>query len=346
MQTPEDLRGKFNMKIAEKAKFLAAQVEECRLVLEEYACKVSLNRADLYYTKMKKLQERVCKLQEQVKKQHVHEEMMEMPLSDFPGLAATAEQLAPLLELWYLAHEWTHWKENILFDYFVKIDPSAVKHKLLTCTETMRYLEEVFTTQPRPRQVLHSLSLDLAELRVLVPVIVSLRNPGLRHRHWQRIGEAMGQTIQASQMKEITLSTMNERYPFVAHLSKIQAISETASKEMVIEDELKRMQDQWTKLKFQIKPVSRMEDGEAIEDEMPTVMAEFHHEQVWELIAEQAAKVRSLGHRPNAAVHAQALVAHDAKLKAIGELVDLLEESQFGGVAQSLPSRLDSREHQ
>ncbi|CAE7206744.1 unnamed protein product [Symbiodinium microadriaticum] len=213
--------------------------------------------------------------------------------------------------------------------------PAFNGSKVRTCTETMRYLEEVgkgflkpfhlVTAERQP--VLHSLSLDLAELRVLVPA-------------GQRIGEAMGQTIQASQMKEITLSTMNERYPF--------AISDTASKEMVIEDELKRMQDQWTKLKFQIKP-----------DEMPTVMAEFHHEQVWELIAEQAAKAREARdfHRfdlldtdrtrpstPRLAddlwtcehnLTAEALVAHDAKLKAIGELVDLLEESQFGGAAQS-----------
>eukprot|EP00438_Fugacium_kawagutii_P000501 Skav217662 [mRNA] locus=scaffold2919:146043:150270:+ [translate_table: standard] len=33
-------------------------------------------------------------------------------------------------------------------------------------------------------EVLHSLSLELTELRVLLPVIVSLRNPGLRERHW------------------------------------------------------------------------------------------------------------------------------------------------------------------
>ncbi|CAJ1418166.1 unnamed protein product [Effrenium voratum] len=123
----KDLRGKFNMKIAEKAKVLLAQVEECRLVLEEYACKVSLNKAEFYYNKMNKLQERVAKVQEQVEKQHVHEEMMEMPLSEFPGLAATAEQIAPLLELWYLAHEWIQWKDEILFGEFAWAASSPVK---------------------------------------------------------------------------------------------------------------------------------------------------------------------------------------------------------------------------
>ena len=42
----KELRGKFNMRIAEKAKLLTAQVQECRLVLEEYACKVSLTKAE------------------------------------------------------------------------------------------------------------------------------------------------------------------------------------------------------------------------------------------------------------------------------------------------------------
>eukprot|EP00434_Breviolum_minutum_P008732 symbB.v1.2.007697.t1/scaffold468.1/size202162/11 len=121
----KDLRGKFNIRIAEKAKILSAQVQECRLVLEEYACKVSLTKAEFYYNKMHKLQERVAKLQEQVEKQHVHEEMMEMPLSEFPGLAATAEQIAPLLDLWFLAHDWSQWQEEILFGEFVGLPGGA-----------------------------------------------------------------------------------------------------------------------------------------------------------------------------------------------------------------------------
>ena len=40
-------------------------------------------------------------------------------------------------------------------------------------------------------EVLHSLSLEITELRVLLPVIVSLRNPALRDRHWFLIGEAI-----------------------------------------------------------------------------------------------------------------------------------------------------------
>lgn len=66
-----------------------------------------------------------------------------------------------------------------------------MKQKLVHCTETMKRLEEVFVSQPRPRQVLHSLSLELTELRVLLPVIVSLRNPGLREHHWP-LGLAIG----------------------------------------------------------------------------------------------------------------------------------------------------------
>ncbi|CAK9019642.1 unnamed protein product [Durusdinium trenchii] len=329
----KDLRGKFNIRIAEKAKILSAQVQECRLVLEEYACKVSLTKAEFYYNKMHKLQDRVAKLQEQVQKQHVHEEMMEMPLSEFPGLAATAEQIAPLLDLWFLAHDWSQWQEEILFGEFSKIDPNGVKQKLQSCTETMKRLEEVFATQPRPRQVLHSLSLELTELRVLLPVIVSLLNPGLRERHWTLIGEAIDQNIQAHQMKDIRLSEMNERFPFVAHLSKIQAISETASKEMLIEEELQRMQEQWAKLTFEFKPTGVFGEGdEQIEEESSISVAELHHAEAWELITEQIAKVRALGRRPNAAVHEKDLVAHDAKLKAIGDLCDRLYEAQYGYV--------------
>eukprot|EP00435_Cladocopium_sp_Y103_P027327 s163_g6.t1 len=741
----KDLRGKFNIRIAEKAKILSAQVQECRLVLEEYACKVSLTKAEFYYNKMHKLQERVAKLQEQVQKQHVHEEMMEMPLSEFPGLAATAEQIAPLLDLWFLAHDWNQWQDEILFGEFIPAVPastdcaggaseppleptmnmgfgdqgmqssqdcsfplgtvcrapirlsyfvciffvydlasiaknggsnsilfyqvaqatlneivllltilchefghgnmarylggeishillwvfggicfhtrprgpngdlidnrkilrndlmvvaagpsthflqipawglilallflafsyearftgydsawdcfldalnplggisgafsylnlgrwsylpfdtvlSAIRlnvalflfnvffpmypadgakllvtglmffcgvtprkaamvlictsvpcgllfigwaiyglieqgargflgglvgwmgvmsliearriwklrkarqlhtHSLFEVAKSWRRTErdrfgvvhrinqsdfdddqpltsggwknfcalfrgdelgqplqgrsssrcccccffrgpqdvaEVVPTSPnsahqqqlraqrdqfvqrmqeqaanarqrdhRSVPVLHSLSLELTELRVLLPVIVSLRNPGLRERHWTLIGEAIDQNIQANQMKELcqtrgtrsgrllmnpslatyatahpvqhatechgivqhdvqemNLSNMNERFPFVAHLAKIQAISETASKEMLIEEELRRMQEHWAKLHFEFKPIGVFgEDEHRVEEESSSLVADLHHAEVWELITEQMAK--------------------------------------------------------
>ncbi|CAE8636128.1 unnamed protein product, partial [Polarella glacialis] len=128
-----EIRGRFNLKIAGSATLLKAQCEECRLILEEWSCKVVLKVAESCHTNLTRLNLRIGSLQVQVKKQHLHEQMMEMPLSDFTGLNTTAEQITPLLELWYMAHEWNLWKEEIVEGEFARIDPVAVKQKLSSC---------------------------------------------------------------------------------------------------------------------------------------------------------------------------------------------------------------------
>lgn len=334
-----ELRARFNQKIAEHAKSLEEQCQECKRQLDDLASKVALNKAEFFHSKMKQLQVRMRGIQDEVEKQHSHEGMMHMPLTEFPWLTSMVSAIVPLLELWFLAHEWIQWKDEVLYGEFHRIDPESVKAKLASCTESIRRLEEVFASQPRPRQVLHSLSLELTELRVLLPVIVSLRNPGLRERHWQMIGEAIDQNIQMAQMRDISLHAMNERYPFVAHLAKIQAISDTAGREMLVEDELEKMQQQWQQLTIRIeslKPTGAQQTpsqadadhAEEEEEEEAIYKADFRHEEVWDLIAEQMAKVKVMVQSPDAAVHSAQLVKHDDRLKLIGELCDLLHEAQ------------------
>jgi hypothetical protein len=340
----KDLRSRFNLKIADHAKTLETQCADCKNILDDFASKVTLNKAEFYHSKLKALQARMTVLMKQVKKQHLHEGMMELELSEFPGLSTMVQQIEPLLDLWLLAHEWINWKEEILFGEFMRsalCEPEAVKHKLTSCTETMRRLEEVFASQPRPRQVLHQLSLELTDIQVLLPLIVCLRNPGLRERHWQAIGKAIDQNIHIGQIKEMNLHAMNDRYPFVTHLTEIQAISDMASREMVIEDELRQMQEQWVKLpitiqessaggfsSLEIRPLpTRGEEADAEEEEINST-ANFRHTEVWELIAEQTVKVQLITQSPHASVHKAELVQHDDKLQMVGELCDLLHESQ------------------
>ena len=76
------------------------------------------------------------------------------------------------------------------------------------------------------------------------------------HGHqWYVVGEAIDQNIQINTMKDISLSVMNERFPFVTHLSKIQEISDTAARELLIEIELQKMLEQWFHLPILVEPI-------------------------------------------------------------------------------------------
>ena len=171
---------------------------------------------------------------------------MALEISRFDDLYEMQTQVNPLLALWTLATEWLIWKDEVLFGEFFRINTSQVKSGMKKFATTTKQLAEDLEHQPRPRQVLFTLSLELSEIKVLVPVIKALRNPALRDRHWTMIGDIMDQKVLIS--KDVSLHQLVEKYPFVMHMAKIDEVSHVASQERIIEEDLDRIQLEWTRM--------------------------------------------------------------------------------------------------
>ena len=105
---------------------------------------------------------------------------------------------------------------------------------------------------------------------------------------------------------------------------------------MLIEDELERMHGQWEKLLVRVEKlpsdgmISQGADGD---EEDSAYSADFRHAEVWEYIADQTVKIKLMVQSPHAAVHSDELAKHDDRLRLIGDLCELLHESQFGYLA-------------
>ena len=55
---------------------------------------------------------------------------------------------------------------------------------------------------------------------------------------------------------ETTLKALVERYPFVAHIETIKAISERATQERVMQAQLEAIQKEWLRAKIRVAPLS------------------------------------------------------------------------------------------
>uniref|UniRef100_H3DNF8 Dynein axonemal heavy chain 2 n=1 Tax=Tetraodon nigroviridis TaxID=99883 RepID=H3DNF8_TETNG len=90
------------------------------------------------------------------------------------------------------------------------------------------------------------------QFRKILPLIVNLKNPAMRDRHWQEIGLHLHCTIEPSS-PEFTL----EKIIFLGfdlHAEKICEVSGAASKELSIEQGLGNIQSTWEKIFLDVEP--------------------------------------------------------------------------------------------
>lgn len=100
-------------------------------------------------------------------------------------------------------------------------------------------------------QVAQTLRAKLHAFRQHVPLIVALRRPGLKERHWSRISAAVGTQLRIDE--HFSLATAL-KLGLMEHLGVIEEEAERASKEYALERGIERMQVPATRLSIQVWP--------------------------------------------------------------------------------------------
>lgn len=80
--------------------------------------------------------------------------------------------------------------------------------------------------------------LKMEEFREHMPIIMTLGNPGLKQRHWDRISEIVGFPIKLDD--DLTIQKVID-FGIEEFISKFESISEAATKENNLERTLSRM---------------------------------------------------------------------------------------------------------
>ena len=89
--------------------------------------------------------------------------------------------------------------------------------------------------------------LKLEEFKAHLPLIHAMLNPGMRERHWRRVKDEAGRSVQPNEMS--TLHSLIAQQ-VGDHLAIIHEASETASKEHSLEKALDRMLGEWKPVPF------------------------------------------------------------------------------------------------
>ena len=85
----------------------------------------------------------------------------------------------------------------------------------------------------------------------LLPLVVALRNPGLKDRHWAKLSEDLGFAVNGKDPNFTLQKAL--KLDLVAHIETVEKVSESASKEYSLERTLDKMQKDWTGVVFERK---------------------------------------------------------------------------------------------
>jgi dynein heavy chain len=176
--------------------------------------------------------------------------------TDYQGnLEMVEEDLKPHALLWQAAGKFRASMPQWLDGPFMNISAAEVEDDI---TEGIKELNKMakgsFADFENPMKLLMNIKDDMTAFKKNVPIIVALRNPGMRGRHWKDLASQLEDPALAN-TESLTLGFLlglgvaedQTKMGFCADMS------ERATKEYKLEVQLKEMMDLWVPIEFETK---------------------------------------------------------------------------------------------
>lgn len=104
---------------------------------------------------------------------------------------------------------------------------------------------------PHCHDIATALKSEVDLFKPYVPLVVALRNPGMRERHWSELADKIGAGF-PSNKEELTLHRLIE-LGLVKDMAEVDKIAEKASKEFAIETSLEKMLHAWEPVRLVVE---------------------------------------------------------------------------------------------
>ena len=204
-------------------------------------------------------EEVLAELNEQLKKAHLDiddliekESLMGFTPTDFPKLQTCEETIKPFEQLWNLNKQQNEslkkWKEDNIFELVPDVIEKDTKDMNRLAMNLKAKFEKLY---PKPAGLADIISKRLFEFQKKIPIINCFCNPGMRDRHWKRVSDVLGYTINPKETKKTLYGLDNQR--IMDYKEKLEEISDQASQEFVNEKNLNTMADKWANVEFETK---------------------------------------------------------------------------------------------
>ncbi|EGF78014.1 hypothetical protein BATDEDRAFT_91203 [Batrachochytrium dendrobatidis JAM81] len=158
------------------------------------------------------------------------------PSKDMESIAA---DLDSLFQIWQTTQEWNQIYDGWRWNPFLSLDSSEIED---TVQKFIRKLGKM-GKEMKDWDVFTSLKESINQTKRTIPLLLDLRNPAMRDRHWGQIMDEIGKSFNF-QNSDFTLDKILE-LGLDQHTEAISILSTAATKELSIEQALATINDSW-----------------------------------------------------------------------------------------------------
>jgi dynein heavy chain len=246
-------RKQFSDELTRSHDELLVEVQEIGWKFEKYTIYSRLTEVDVASQKFARLGERLDKAQQHADLINSRELLLKWKPTDFSELTSIRESFLPYYKVWTLARNFNCTVPTLLTGPLASIDKKLATEEIEGAYDELQRLEKnEFKNNHRILKLVQEVRGMYGEFRKYLPLINGLRNPDLRERHWQKVGEAtnisnLNDSFDGSLQKLLDCGIMDR-------LSDVTEISEIASRELSYEKLLNKLKKDWRETRLCITP--------------------------------------------------------------------------------------------
>eukprot|EP01135_Chromosphaera_perkinsii_P003004 Nk52_evm26s232 gene=Nk52_evmTU26s232 len=234
--------------IADKTN-LEERLEQLHMIIAGFSQHQDIAKAQDISNEVKKLSKQLKECQQNALLINQREQLFGLEVTEYDKLAKLTKDFEPYKNLWVTTADWLKWKESWMTDPFTELDPEAIEKQLTDSWKTMFKSVKHFKDLPGCLAVASQVKEEMDEFKPNLPLIISLRNPGMRERHWKKLSDELGFELVVDE--NLTFSKLLE-FKLQDHIEEISKVGDAAGKEYAIESALDKMEREWQDVNMEI----------------------------------------------------------------------------------------------
>jgi dynein heavy chain len=194
---------------------------------------------------VRRLRTSLSQAEEKARVFNSREALFNATMTEYTELSEVTKIFEPFFDLWDCAEKWLSNKESWTDGPFLNLDPENVENSVNVLLKNLNKSTKAFErlNLPQCNVIAAQVRDEVDHFRPKVPLIIALRNPGMRDRHWLELSEKTGVTIPTNK-DNLSLRKLVD-LGLLKAMADVDKVAEKAAKEFGIETALDKMSKSW-----------------------------------------------------------------------------------------------------
>lgn len=220
-------------------------------IIDTFAQYSDLNLINEIFENVESVDHRLQEAHKQAKLFNSREGLFGKEQSDYSQLQQLQKEWEPFTALWHTTYHWNIDAKKWMYENFGDIDARHCETSVQNGSKTLFKSIRAFEKKDDCAKVLkiaQDMKEQIDEFAPYVPIVVGLRNDGMRGRHWEQVSTLIGQTVNP-EMEDFTLKQFLD-LGMLEHAKQANEIGDRSGKELSIENQLNTMKAAWETVRF------------------------------------------------------------------------------------------------